>query len=486
MISDLQAAGLGADARLPDAVELEVRAVDGALPANLAILAAWREAGAPQRDGGTLLRVRVANTGGAAGAATLRMAVDGLAAAEQALELAPGQRRDLALAMFPAADRATRVQLQLDPGDALPVDDARFLVLAPPRVLDVLLLRDDAGGDGYLEAAMALSRDPILRSDTVTAREVTAQRIARADAIVLDGATVPDDAVLRALDARVAQGAGLLAFAGAGGVAAAALPQTTATVEPGARGTLIGAIAHNHPLARSLGSARLDGVRVWRHRAVQAHGDDAVLARYADGSAALIERVHGNGRSLLFTTSPARGWSDLAVDPVFVPLLLESLGYLTGTLPAPAHYAPGSVLDTAAHVTAAARGGQLAKALAADEAIWLRTPAGDARRVRALQPLHLDEPGFHELRADDGALLPVAVSVVSTESSLHALSAQDFLARVRRYPQPQPPRVPAAGSGREDDTLARALLLLAAGLLLAEGAFAARVTRLRPAAQAGA
>ena len=495
LIGDLQARGLGADPRLPQDVEFEVRAVDGTIPANLAILQAWPESRAAA-DGRVTLRVRVANTGAQPGAATLRMVLDGLVAAEHALELAPGERRDVDLMLFPAAQRATKVHLHLDPGDALPVDDARFLVLAPPRALQVLLLRAHARSDGYLEAALALARDPPLRVEAVALPLLTRAPIERADAIVLDGVAVRDEALARALQARVAAGAGLLAFAGTDAMPAsgaapapdalAMLPAAGALIDASAGGLYFGALAPEHALARALRDARVDGIAVWRHRTWQAAAEDTVLARYSDGAPALIERVHGAGRILAFTSSTARDWSDLAIDPAFVPLLLESLSYLTGTRAAPYAYAPGSVLDVAAHVPAAAHDGELARALAAGEAIGWRTPSGSMQRVRAHEPLRLDEVGFHELRTDAGDVLPVAVSVESAESLLEVLDAQALTARVRRYPQPDPPRVIDERPDEVDGALARALLMVAVGLLLTEGLLAARVTRRRALREAPA
>ena len=489
LVSDLQAAGVGADPRLPEGVELALRAVGGTPPANLAILAAWREAAARDRDGRTPLRVRVANTGGEAAAGTLQLAVDGLQAAPQALELAAGERRDLTLPLFPAADRATRVELRLDPPDALALDDARYLVLAPPRPLHVLLVREAARADAYLTAALALARDPIMRSEALDAGQLTVQQLQRADVIVLDGTPALDASLRRALDARVAAGAGLLAFAGDGAAASAAADSLAALPVPGARvdaaaaGIRLGPLARNHPLARKLDSARLEGVRVWRYRALQAGANDAVLARHDDGTPALLERVHGEGRSLQFATSPARGWSDLAVDPVFVPLLLESLIHLSGRVAAVPEHAPGSVLEVAAQIAASGRDGPLARAVAAGQTLWLRTPSGAMQRVRGDTPLRLDEPGFHELRADGGAQWPLAVSVLSAESTLDALDAEDFAARVRRYPHAQAAFVPGSAAADGDGALARALLLLGLGLLFVEGAFAARATRRRAAPQ---
>jgi hypothetical protein len=146
-------------------------------------------------------------------------------------------------------------------------------------------------------------------------------------------------------------------------------------------------------------------------------------------------------------------------------------------------HAPGSVLEVAAPIAASGSDGPLARAVASGQTLWLRTPSGAMQRVRDDTPLRLDEPGFHELRADGGAQWPLAVSVLSAESVLDALDPQDFAARVRRYPHAQAAFVPGSAPAHGDGALARVLLLLGLGLLFVEGAFAARATRRRAAPQ---
>ena len=56
--------------------------------------------------------------------------------------------------------------------------------------------------------------------------------------------------------------------------------------------------------------------------------DRAVLARFSNGSAALIEATSGRGRLLLFASSIDRDWNDLAIHPGFLPLAQRSVRYL--------------------------------------------------------------------------------------------------------------------------------------------------------------
>jgi hypothetical protein len=52
-----------------------------------------------------------------------------------------------------------------------------------------------------------------------------------------------------------------------------------------------------------------------------------VLARYEDGSAALIEANVGKGRVLLFTSSLGPSWNDLALTPLYLPFVHQMVRY---------------------------------------------------------------------------------------------------------------------------------------------------------------
>lgn len=55
-----------------------------------------------------------------------------------------------------------------------------------------------------------------------------------------------------------------------------------------------------------------------------------VLARYDNGTAALVEADLGSGRLLFFTSSIDRDWNDLPIQPGFVPLVQQAARHLAG------------------------------------------------------------------------------------------------------------------------------------------------------------
>ena len=55
-----------------------------------------------------------------------------------------------------------------------------------------------------------------------------------------------------------------------------------------------------------------------------------ILLRFEDGSPAIVEKVIGEGRVLLFASTMDRKWTDIPIRPVFLPLLHEISLYLVG------------------------------------------------------------------------------------------------------------------------------------------------------------
>ena len=54
-----------------------------------------------------------------------------------------------------------------------------------------------------------------------------------------------------------------------------------------------------------------------------------VLARYEDGSPALLEANVGRGRVLLFTSSLGSSWNDLPLTPLYLPLVHQMIRYVS-------------------------------------------------------------------------------------------------------------------------------------------------------------
>jgi hypothetical protein len=70
-------------------------------------------------------------------------------------------------------------------------------------------------------------------------------------------------------------------------------------------------------------SGRLATARVFGYvRATAAEGA-GVIARFEDGSPALIEATRGGGKLLLFTSTLDASWNDLPLTPIYLPLIRQ-------------------------------------------------------------------------------------------------------------------------------------------------------------------
>ena len=436
------------------------------------------------------------------------------------MRLEAAARRELVVPVFVTREQLTRVQVTLG-DDALAIDNDRYLLIAPPRPVSVLWLAGTSRGNPYVNAALSNSLDssrPDSSSDSpgqraelalssrgarlvvhnVDVLSVTAGQIEQADVIVLDGVIPGTTQFAGAIERRVAQGAGLLRVMGeapdlagrkltqASAASDAALARAIAGVSGAqqrvsisAGGTALSALTPEHALAVALQDASLSGIAVWRYQALQAREDERVLLRFDDGAAALIERSHGAGRSATLALSLRPDSSDLVLDPVFVPVLSESLLYLSQRSVARMHYAPGDGLDVAEYADAMVGGEAMTRALRAHYPVQLRAPSGAIQQLVDKQRPLLEEPGFYELRAAHAVPLSVAVNTLAAESLLDALTVPQLLARLRRAPAIVDLAPPIDGAEQGDTRIARWLLWLAIAALLGEALLGAGLARQR-------
>src|SRR5690606_34399789 len=135
-----------------------------------------------------------------------------------------------------------------------------------------------------------------------------------------------------------------------------------------------------------------------------------VLARFDDGSVALVERPIGKGRALVWGTTLDSYWTNLALEPIYLPLVHQIVKRAAGFTPARPWSTAGQIVDVAAGeetslVVNAPRGGHVE--VASDNTL-----------------LALSEQGFYEVReasAGGRTLRNHAVNVDVAESDLVVL-----------------------------------------------------------------
>jgi len=217
-------------------------------------------------------------------------------------------------------------------------------------------------------------------------------------------------------------------------------------------------------------SGRLAAANVIGYFRSEPRANAAVLARFEDGSPALVEARTGKGRVLLFTSSLGPSWNDLPLTPLYLPFIHQMVRY-AGTREENAWYGLGQTFTVGRRQEAAPPAVDTPGGARLSES--RSTPEGDLLVTAR-------EPGFYRLRYNSQPDF-AAVNVDGAEGDFTKLNFGEFMAGV------------TGGAGSAEGTEANrnlsneevegrqrvwwALLLVALLLLLAES-FLARRTKM--------
>ncbi|MBT9557704.1 MAG: BatA domain-containing protein [Myxococcales bacterium] len=240
--------------------------------------------------------------------------------------------------------------------DELLLDNSRTFVVDVGRRISVLVVNGAPRGvphrdeTFFLKAALQPGRDvpsrtvaTIIRSD-----ELGPAQLATSHVVVLANVEGLDDAQVKALRSFVESGGGLFISGG---------DNVTADGWSGALGELsplpirgiqdvsrepvhIGTVNTQHPMLTAFDAipdASLFSARVKKYLllAPSPEAKTTVLAAYTDGSPALVERLLGQGRVVLFTTTLDRDFTDLPFKTSYLPFVQQIVEYLGSRLEGP-------------------------------------------------------------------------------------------------------------------------------------------------------
>ncbi|MCB1047651.1 MAG: BatA domain-containing protein [Calditrichaeota bacterium] len=194
-------------------------------------------------------------------------------------------------------------------------------------------------------------------------------------------------------------------------------------------------------------------------RVLQLAGPDSArtVIPLADGSPLLLERRLGEGRVLLFTSSPAEGWSDLAHSGLFAPLMNRICFYLTRESGA----AGGSLVCGASH--ALGSHAWPAGELRLDGPDGTRLLESMGRGGPLLPPLAV--PGFYSLIHDGDTLRTLALTPDFQDLARAELGAEELDRWSGRSWNPAPTDPARFGDERRGREIWRSLLVAALVLL---------------------
>ena len=333
IVTDLQRAGwsdTGA-VTLPPGWRVEVRDA-GRPPGNLAVTAVAAE---PDRVVAT-----VRSSWEDAREGTLAVLHDGREIAASRFTADAGSTTDIAVALETPSTGALAVRLD-DPG-GLAGDDTRFHLLGGVRSRVLIVAPDVAAGQPAFYVAQALETPPgaggfdVEVASGAAVSKLPAGSLAERAVILLTSTRGLDRRAREAMVRWTRDGGGLWLAAAPnleGGVLSTMFdwrPELS-PAEVERPGISFAATDPRHPIFRPFGPLLANLGRVRIHRAWRVGPEGwTVLARFSDGSPALLERGEGAGRVVLFATDLNRAWNDFPLHPSFVPFAIETARHAAG------------------------------------------------------------------------------------------------------------------------------------------------------------
>ena len=344
IVTDLQRAGWEGESgsTLPAGWSLDIRDVmkdaGAAARNNVAVSAVTVEA--------ARVVATIRNSGETARAGRVRLLLDGREVASGAYAIAAGVSAETPV-IWRSPESGT-LSVAVDDAEGLPADDVRFVALGSRGAPKALIVGGGgAGAEGvsvasgkagalYLSRALATSSGEDV--DVVPGSRVaalSAEQVSNHQGVALLSTRGLERAGRERLMTYVHGGGGLF-IAAAPDVEIPVLGEMTGWQPPlhavEQTGPLtLAATDLRHPifrpfgaLAANLGQVRFD--RAWR---VTPDGW-TVVARFSNGTPALLERALGQGRVVLLASDVDRRWNDFPLHPAFVPFALESLRYVAG------------------------------------------------------------------------------------------------------------------------------------------------------------
>jgi hypothetical protein len=432
--------------------------------------------------------------------------------------IAPGQSVTVPLQVTFAEPGPHALSVTL-PGDALPIDDVRYLACEAVPAMRVLLVNGEPSADPYDDEVHLIST--ALRPEgavfsgievqTIEDHALSTADLERVPLMIWANVYRPDPSMIDRLERYVADGGGLVIFLGdqvdgqryndllyrVGDGPLPASIDGVVSSPPDRPGVTLAPIETDHPALRVFAGDEnpfAQGIHFWTYATLTPaietpvasapattqpadRGPARVVLRFADDSRspAWVERSFGDGRVILLATSADNEWSDWPASPSYLVTLLELVQYACrsgewredAVVGSPLHWRHRADREVAA---AAVR----TPGYPADPAEIIQAGGGsdDARLTYTWE--RTDRPGVYRLMATahDGESIerPRAVNVDAQEGDLRHVSRDRLMAMTggltTEFRSPDEDISPAdAPAGREMWPI---VLVVALGLLMIE------------------
>lgn len=479
------------DATLPEGTIVENVIIEGTIFDNIALtdLELKREsAGGRDRIS---VGARLVNTGSAPADAEVILAVDETDVETLTASVEGGGAAAVEFAPFTLTAPFTRGEVRLaGPGaEGLVQDNTLSFVASPGGDLDIAVTDALGLGDSnlYLRGALGIAEGAGFAA-TVTRGLPGEDALSRAEVVVLNGGPFPGGEQGDRLRGFVEDGGGLLIALGERSSVPSVhqdfLPVTVGPVSAGGGERRLGFLDYDHAVFEAFRGPRSGDFSqaVFYRTRTLTPTDGRVLARFDDGSAALVEGHRGNGRILVWASGLDRFWNNLALQPVYLPFVHRLTRYLSGRGEVMPWHLAGSTVNVAGLAETAGSWEMPAGAVAME-------PGGGSVPLDPERPLlQLDRRGIWEIRPPGQRPdhpLALAVNVDVSESDLAQMDIEAFSASVGSTVSGAEVDGDAAAAGggtvdlREEDVeksqsfwrylLAAAFLLMVSETLLSNG-----------------
>ena len=369
----------------------------------------------------TRLEATVAGFGAESATRNVTFSINGQRIASKSVDVPAMGRASAVFEDFEVPTGSNRAVVMIEPGDELPLDDKRLVAIDNTEPAPILFVYSDSRRRDlvYYRAALEASADSRFRVQGASVTQAEQSVPDRFAAVVLSDVPVVSSQLAGRLDSYVKAGGSALIVLGPKTTLAqkaALYPKAIGEVRyarrEGERFQPVGALEETHPVLSEV--ERFRGVKFYRYAKLEADPEEEVLVRLADGSPLLIERKLGDGQILVLTSSLDNVWSDLPVNPVFVPFALATVRYLSG-------------LDEGIHQATVDSVLELSKRRSPGSMVQVFDPSGERAlsltEATSAGDLSLSELGFYEVRRPGETQL-VASNPDPRESNLRSMDGE--------------------------------------------------------------